>query len=142
MNSTNGFTGTRGIYSAVCFGLAYVTIVIDYCSIHRDINNGVYRAGFATSQEAYDKAVGNLFAGLDRVGDILSKQRYLAGSQLTEADVRLYTTLVRFDCVYVGFFKVLKADSLNCFIGLRCVCVIRILSQSMLVYHKIHNPTW
>ena len=91
------------ICSAVCFGQLSLTIVL----IHRDINNGVYRAGFATSQEAYDKAVRNLFAGLDRVEEILFKQRYLTGPQLTEADIRLYTTLVRFDCAYVGFFKVL-----------------------------------
>ena len=80
------------------------------CHVHltcyRDINNGVYRAGFATKQEAYDKAVREVFAALDRVEDILSRQRYLTGSALTEADVRLYTTLVRFDSVYVGHFKV------------------------------------
>lgn len=73
---------------------------------YRDINNGVYRAGFATKQEAYDKAVSEVFAALDRVEEILSRQRYLTGSTLTEADVRLYTTLVRFDMVYVGHFKV------------------------------------
>lgn len=72
----------------------------------RGINNGVYRAGFAQTQEAYDTAVREVFASLDRVEDLLSKQRYLAGSVLTEADVRLYTTLVRFDPVYVGHFKV------------------------------------
>ena len=77
------------------------------CRTHiRDINNGVYRSGFATKQEAYDKAVREVFAALDRVEEILSHQRYLTGSTLTEADVRLYTTLVRFDCVYVGHFKV------------------------------------
>ena len=70
------------------------------------INNGVYRAGFATSQEAYDKAVREVFEALDRIEGILSGQRYLTGSQITEADVRLYTTLVRFDPVYVGHFKV------------------------------------
>ena len=78
-----------------------------YCGpFCRDINNGVYRAGFATKQEAYDKAVRELFAALDRVEEILSRQRYLAGSTLTEADVRLYTTLARFDIVYVDLFKV------------------------------------
>lgn len=66
----------------------------------------MYRAGFATKQEAYDKAVREVFAALDRVEEILSHHRYLTGSTLTEADVRLYTTLVRFDCVYVGHFKV------------------------------------
>ena len=79
-----------------------------YMIVHiiRDINNGVYRAGFATKQEAYDKAVREVFTALDRVEEILSRHRYLTGSTLTEADVRLYTTLVRFDCVYVGHFKV------------------------------------
>lgn len=66
----------------------------------------MYRAGFATAQEAYDKAVWEVFAGLDRVEEILSRKRYLTGSAITEADVRLYTTLVRFDPVYVGHFKV------------------------------------
>ena len=73
---------------------------------HRDINNGVYRSGFATTQEAYDKAVRELFGALDRVEEILSHHRYLTGSCITEADIRLYTTLVRFDLVYVGHFKV------------------------------------
>ena len=73
--------------------------------IYKDINNGVYRAGFATKQEPYDKAVREVFAALDRVEDILSCQRYLTGSTITEADVRLFTTLVRFDPVYVGHFK-------------------------------------
>ena len=75
-------------------------------TILRDINNGVYKAGFATKQEAYDKAVTELFAGLDKLEALLSQRRYLTGPRLTEADVRLYTTLVRFDCVYVGHFKV------------------------------------
>ena len=66
----------------------------------------MYRAGFAAKQEAYDKAVREVFAALDRVEEILSRQRYLTGSTLTEADVRLFTTLVRFDSVYVGHFKV------------------------------------
>lgn len=73
--------------------------------IYKDINNGVYRAGFATQQGPYDKAVREVFAALDRAEEILSRQRYLTGAQITEADIRLYTTLARFDCVYVGHFK-------------------------------------
>ncbi|XP_060072839.1 glutathionyl-hydroquinone reductase YqjG-like [Ylistrum balloti] len=73
--------------------------------IYPMINNGVYRSGFARTQEAYDVAVRELFQGLDRVEDTLSKSRYLTGNELTEADVRLFTTLVRFDKVYVGHFK-------------------------------------
>ena len=73
----------------------------------------MYRAGFATKQEAYDEAVREVFAALDRVEEILSRRRYLVGAQLTEADVRLYTTLVRFDCVYVGHFKVSVSTCLH-----------------------------
>ncbi|NNC30011.1 glutathione S-transferase family protein [Longimicrobium terrae] len=73
--------------------------------VYRDVNNGVYRAGFATAQEAYEAAVDQLFTRLDWLEDRLSRQRYLVGDQLTEADIRLFTTLVRFDMVYVGHFK-------------------------------------
>lgn len=73
--------------------------------IYNSINNGVYRCGFATTQEAYESAYQQLFAALDQVEDILSKQRYLAGNQITEADWRLFTTLIRFDAVYHGHFK-------------------------------------
>ncbi|WEX07931.1 glutathione S-transferase family protein [Chelativorans sp. AA-79] len=73
--------------------------------VYDNINNGVYRAGFATTQEAYEEAFRDLFAALDQVEERLSRQRYLAGSRLTEADWRLFTTLVRFDPVYAGHFK-------------------------------------
>jgi len=73
--------------------------------IYDNINNGVYRCGFATTQDAYEKAFDRLFSELDNVEQILSKQRYLTGTVLTEADWRLFTTLVRFDAVYVGHFK-------------------------------------
>ncbi|TIS70151.1 MAG: glutathione S-transferase family protein, partial [Mesorhizobium sp.] len=73
--------------------------------VYPAINNGVYRAGFATSQEAYEEAFGELFAALDTLEERLSKQRYLVGERITEADWRLFTTLVRFDPVYVGHFK-------------------------------------
>ncbi|WP_269932515.1 glutathione S-transferase family protein [Aminobacter sp. HY435] len=73
--------------------------------VYPSINNGVYRAGFATSQAAYEEAFNELFAALDTVEARLSHQRYLVGDLLTEADWRLFTTLVRFDPVYVGHFK-------------------------------------
>ena len=73
--------------------------------IYPNINNGVYCAGFATTQAAYEEAACNLFAALDRLEDHLASHRYLAGEILTEADWRLFTTLVRFDSVYYGHFK-------------------------------------
>ena len=73
--------------------------------IYPAVNNGVYRAGFATSQQAYEKAYVALFAMLDKLDAHLADKRYLLGSQLTEADWRLFTTLVRFDAVYFGHFK-------------------------------------
>lgn len=72
---------------------------------YQPINNGVYRAGFAGSQEAYDAAIDGLFQGLQRAEGILARQRFLCGSQLTEADVCLFTTLIRFDSVYHTHFK-------------------------------------
>jgi putative glutathione S-transferase len=73
--------------------------------IYEDVNNGVYRAGFATTQAAYEKAFDALFARFDWLEDRLSRQRFLIGNQITEADVRLFTTLVRFDSVYYSHFK-------------------------------------
>ncbi|MGN6747294.1 MAG: glutathione S-transferase family protein [Xanthobacteraceae bacterium] len=73
--------------------------------IYPNINNGVYRAGFATSQEAYQEAARGIFETLDQIEARLSRQRYLAGTQTTEADWRLFTTLVRFDSVYYSHFK-------------------------------------
>lgn len=73
--------------------------------VYNTINNGVYRAGFATTQEAYEAAFHKLFESLDRLEDLLSQQRYVAGDQVTEADWRLFTTLIRFDAVYFGHFK-------------------------------------
>ncbi|MBE0532951.1 MAG: glutathione S-transferase family protein [Rhodospirillales bacterium] len=73
--------------------------------IYDTVNNGVYRAGFATRQAAYDEAVTALFSSLDWLEEQLSRQRYLTGGRLTEADWRLFTTLVRFDSVYHGHFK-------------------------------------
>ena len=74
-------------------------------TVYRDVNNGVYRCGFAASQRAYDRAFESLFTRLDWLERRLATQRYLVGGQLTEADVRLFTTLVRFDAAYHGHFK-------------------------------------
>lgn len=73
--------------------------------VYANINNGVYRTGFATTQQAYEEAFRDLFDALDTVEGILAKQRYLAANRITEADWRLFTTLVRFDPVYFGHFK-------------------------------------
>ena len=73
--------------------------------IYRTVNNGVYRAGFATAQDKYEAAVRELFATLDRLDEHLGEHRYLCASVPTEADWRLFTTLVRFDAVYYGHFK-------------------------------------
>ena len=73
--------------------------------VYPTVNNGVYRAGFATSQEAYEDAARGIFSTLDQLEELLSRQRYLAGKAITEADWRLFTTLVRFDAVYYSHFK-------------------------------------
>lgn len=73
--------------------------------IYPNVNNGVYRCGFATTQEAYEEAYDKLFSALDKLDTHLASHRYLAGGQVTEADWRLFTTLIRFDAVYVGHFK-------------------------------------
>ncbi|HEY7771999.1 MAG TPA: glutathione S-transferase family protein [Marinagarivorans sp.] len=73
--------------------------------VYHNINNGVYRAGFATTQDAYESAFSDLFGALDKVESILAEHQYLLGDTLTEADWRLFTTLLRFDAVYHGHFK-------------------------------------
>ena len=73
--------------------------------VYDDINNGVYKAGFATTQEAYEGAFDKLFDALDWVEGLLGETAYLTGDTITEADWRLFTTLVRFDAVYFGHFK-------------------------------------
>lgn len=87
--------------------------------VYENINNGVYKCGFATKQEAYDQAYVDLFRALDKLEERLSQQRYLVGNVVTEADWRLFTTLIRFDCVYYAHFK----------------CNMRELQS----YHNIHN---
>ena len=73
--------------------------------VYDAVNNGVYKAGFATSQDVYEKEVNTLFAYLDQLEIKLGQQRYLLGDRITEADWRLFTTLIRFDAVYYGHFK-------------------------------------
>jgi putative glutathione S-transferase len=80
-----------------------IDAVID--EIYAPINNGVYRAGFAETQKAYDEAVTELFDALEHWDDLLETQRYLCGDRLTEADICMFTTLIRFDAVYHTHFK-------------------------------------
>jgi len=81
--------------------------------VYHNINNGVYRAGFATTQSAYEEAFDQLFDTMDELEVLLSRQRYLVGDQITEADWRLFTTLVRFDAVYYNHFKTNKKRLLD-----------------------------
>lgn len=87
--------------------------------VYHNINNGVYKTGFATTQEAYNKNVTELFSALDQIEGNLSKQRYLTGDSITEADWRLWVTLVRFDSVYHTHFK----------------CNLRLIEQYPNIYH-------
>lgn len=98
----NGITG-----NTIDFYPEHLREKIDIANelVYHKINNGVYKTGFATTQEAYGKNVVELFSSLDQLENKLSKQRYLTGNDITEADWRLWVTLVRFDCVYHTHFK-------------------------------------
>lgn len=106
--------------------------------IYGQVNNGVYKAGFATSQEAYDEAVNALFDALARLEQILGQHRYLTGDRLTEADLRLWTTLVRFDPVYVTHFKCDKrriSDYLNLYGFLRDIYQMPGIAETVSLPH-------
>ncbi|WP_031518981.1 glutathione S-transferase family protein [Siccibacter colletis] len=121
--------------------------------IYDTVNNGVYKAGFATSQEAYDEAVTKVFESLARLEQILGQHRYLTGNQLTEADIRLWTTLIRFDQVYVTHFKCDRqriSDYLNLYGFLRDIYQMPGIAETVdfahirhhyFCSHKTINPT-
>jgi glutathionyl-hydroquinone reductase len=121
--------------------------------VYRDVNNGVYRAGFATEQKAYEEAYEALFARWDWLAERLRNQRYLVGDAITEADVRLFPTLVRFDAVYHGHFKcnrnkltedpVLWAYARDLFQtpGFGDTVVFSHIKQHYYVVHRTINPT-
>ena len=121
--------------------------------VYHNINNGVYKVGFATTQSAYDEAVVNLFNALDKIENILSKSRYLVGDTLTEADWRIFTTLIRFDHVYFGHFKCnLKAletyENISNYIcelyqvpGIRETVNMQQIKEHYYISHKTINPT-
>lgn len=103
----SAFDGLPGVDRELDLSPPELRLEIDAMNarVYDAVNNGVYKAGFATSQDAYEEAVGALFAMLDELDSLLARQTYLVGGRLTEADWRLFTTLVRFDPVYVGHFK-------------------------------------
>lgn len=103
----SAFNGLEGVRSDVDFYPEVLRSEIDAVNdrVYNTVNNGVYKAGFATAQAQYEAAYSELFDSLDWLEARLSGQRYLAGSELTEADWRLFTTLIRFDAVYFGHFK-------------------------------------
>lgn len=121
--------------------------------IYENINNGVYRCGFAVTQDAYNDAFERLFNELDNVESVLSTQRYLTGDQLTEADWRLFTTLIRFDAVYVGHFKcnkyrIVDYPNLSNFVrelyqipGISSTVDIEYCKRHYYVSHTSINPT-
>lgn len=121
--------------------------------VYPNVNNGVYKAGFASSQKAYEEAHDNLFKTLDELDVILGKNAFLTGEYFTEADVRLYTTLIRFDAVYVGHFKCNKkriADyknlsqylkSLYQHEDIRSTCHFDHIKEHYYLSHKWINPT-
>ncbi|HEV7414759.1 glutathione S-transferase family protein [Tianweitania sediminis] len=110
--------------------------------VYPNVNNGVYRAGFATKQDAYEEAFKDLFATLDQLEARLGQHRYLVGSRLTEADWRLFTTLVRFDPVYVGHFKCNRqriADYPNLSNYLRDLYQVPGVAETVDLFHIKHH---
>lgn len=103
----SAFDGLEGVRSDADFYPEAHRADIDAVNerVYHTVNNGVYKAGFATAQARYEEAYGELFTSLDWLESRLSEQRYLAGAQITEADWRLFTTLIRFDAVYYSHFK-------------------------------------
>ena len=103
----HAFNGLEGVDDRLDLYPAAQAELIDTLNerIYHAVNNGVYKSGFATAQAPYEQAVGELFHALDELEARLGEHRYLTGQAITEADWRLFTTLVRFDAVYVGHFK-------------------------------------
>jgi len=121
--------------------------------VYNDINNGVYRTGFATTQEAYEEAFAQLFDALDWIEERLGRQRYVCGDQQTEADWRLFPTLLRFDPVYVGHFKcnlrrIADYPNLSNYLrelyqvpGIADTCNLSHIKQHYYRSHETINPT-
>ncbi len=121
--------------------------------VYDTVNNGVYKSGFATTQEAYEENVVKLFETLDMLDKRLGKARYLSGDRQTEADWRLFTTLVRFDAVYVGHFKcnirrIVDYPNLDAYLrdlyqtpGVKETVNLRHIKDHYYRSHKMINPT-
>jgi putative glutathione S-transferase len=121
--------------------------------VYHDVNNGVYAAGFATAQAPYEKAFDTLFETLDWLDDRLAGSRYLCGTQVTEADWRLFTTLLRFDPVYVGYFKcnrkrIAEYANLSGYLrelhqwpGVAATCNLEHIKRHYYESHETINPT-
>lgn len=121
--------------------------------IYPTINNGVYQAGFATTQHAYEEAYRKLFVALDKIEQRLANRRYLCGDRITEADWRLFTTLVRFDAVYFGHFKtnqqrIEEYDNISAYVrdlfqqpGVAGTVDIPYIKQHYYGSHRTINPT-
>lgn len=121
--------------------------------VYKNVNNGVYKAGFASSQKAYERAFDSLFDTLDELNEQLSHQRFLTGNYLIEADIRLFTTLIRFDPVYYVHFKCNKkriADYPHLFDYLKCIyqipevretCHFDHIKEHYYLSHKWINPS-
>ncbi|QIZ45908.1 glutathione S-transferase family protein [Dickeya zeae] len=110
--------------------------------IYHQVNNGVYKAGFATTQQAYDESVGLVFSALERLETHLGRQRYLTGEHLTEADIRLWTTLIRFDPVYHTHFKCDKrriSDYPNLYGYLRDIYQLPGIAETVNMEHIRHH---
>ncbi len=143
----SAFDGMPGVNADLDFYPSDLRDDIDAINgtIYQAINNGVYRAGFASTQDAYEEAIGDIFDCLDGLEDRLSGQRYLVGERITEADWRLFTTLVRFDPVYVGHFKCNRrpiADYANLWAYTRELYQIPGVSQTVEMNHiKQHYYT-
>jgi putative glutathione S-transferase len=146
----DGLTGSRESYSP---GDLLAEIDSVNALVYDTVNNGVYKAGFATSQQAYEEAVTALFQTLDQLDARLATSRYLVGNRLTEADWRLFTTLVRFDPVYVGHFKcnlhrIADYPNLSAYLrdlyqqpGIRETVNLRHIKAHYYGSHKNINPT-
>jgi len=140
----NSFAKNPGLNIYPKDSLAVISEVDEW--VYPTINDGVYRCGFAKTQKAYEEAFEALFKSLDRVEEILGKQRYLCGNHVTSSDIRAFVTLVRFDEVYVVYFKcnkkLIRRDYPNIFNYVKDIYQLPGVAKSVNVKHiKTHYYT-